>query len=92
MTNNEIKINEITVDSIYKLIDRAPTAIISDSFVITNNKLKNYDNIAVSISGGSDSDIMLDIIERIRSGKYIRYGWFDNGLQYKANKNYLVYL
>ena len=92
MTNNEIKINEITVDSIYKLIDRSPTAIISDSFVITNNKLKNYDNIAVSISGGSDSDIMLDIIERLRSGKYIRYVWFDTGLEYQATKNHLDYL
>lgn len=92
MTTNETKTNEIIVDSIYKLIDRAPTATISDSFVITNNKLNNYDNIAVAISGGSDSDIMLDIIERLRSGKYIRYVWFDTGLEYQATKNHLDYL
>ena len=92
MTTNDIKTNEIIIDSIYKLLDRAPTATISDSFVITNNKLKNYDNIAVSISGGSDSDIMLDIIERLRRGKYIRYVWFDTGLEYQATKNHLDYL
>lgn len=92
MTTNETKTNEIIVDSIYKLLDRAPTAIISDSFVITNNKLKNYDNIAVSISGGSDSDIMLDIIEHLKNGKHIRYVWFDTGLEYQATKDHLDYL
>ena len=92
MTKDEIKTNEIIAEAIDKLIDRSPTAIISDSFVITNNKLKNYDNIAVSISGGSDSDIMLDIIERLRNGKHICYVWFDTGLEYQATKDHLDYL
>ena len=82
----------MATNEIDNLIIRSPTSIISDSFVITNNKLKNYDNIAVSISGGSDSDIMLDIIERLKSGKHIRYVWFDTGLEYQATKEHLDYL
>lgn len=49
--------------------------------------------IMVSISGGSDSDIMLDIFERLGydDGEVI-YVWFDTGLEYDATKRHLKYL
>lgn len=49
--------------------------------------------IMVSISGGSDSDIMLDMFERIGydEGEVV-YVWFDTGLEYDATKRHLKYL
>lgn len=51
-----------------------------------------YKNIACSISGGSDSDIMLDIIHRVDRENKVKYIWFDTGIEYQATKEHLVYL
>lgn len=51
-----------------------------------------YKNIVCSISGGSDSDIMLDIIYRVDEHKKVTYVWFDTGLEYQATKDHLKYL
>lgn len=46
--------------------------------------------IMVSISGGSDSDIMLDMFEKLGydEGEVV-YVWFDTGLEYEATKRHL---
>lgn len=64
------------------------------SIVKANHVLSNYHNIMVSISGGSDSDIVLDLIYRVSSilGKSVTYVWFDTGLEYEATKKHLKYL
>lgn len=47
----------------------------------------------VSISGGSDSDIMLDVIEKCRyPHNEIEYVFFDTGVELKATKDHLNYL
>lgn len=51
-----------------------------------------YQNILCSISGGSDSDIMLDIVWRCDKDDKVDYVWFDTGLEYQATKNHLKYL
>lgn len=51
-----------------------------------------YKNIVCSISGGSDSDIMLDICSMVDVEKRIRYVFFDTGLEYTATKDHLKYL
>lgn len=49
--------------------------------------------IMVSISGGSDSDIMLDLFERIGyPDGLVYYAWFDTGMEYQATKRHLLYL
>jgi len=67
---------------------------IFESFLVANNKINNtaYKNIACSISGGSDSDIMLDICARVDRDKKIKYVFFDTGLEYQATKDHLTYL
>lgn len=45
-----------------------------------------------SISGGSDSDIVLDIIHNVDEKKNVRYFWIDTGLEYQATKEHLDYL
>lgn len=77
---------------LYELLDSSPDAIIADSFVITNSKIKHYDKIVCSVSGGSDSDIMLDMCAKLDSEKKINYVWFDTGLEYQATKDHLKFL
>lgn len=58
--------------------------------VINNDK---YDKrLVCSISGGSDSDIMLDIVYRCDKNNKVDYVWFDTGLEYQATKDHLQYL
>ena len=55
--------------------------------MVTRNKLREYSRIAISYSGGSDSDIMLDMIELVKPYEdcgEIRYVFFDTGLEYDA--------
>ncbi len=42
-----------------------------------------------SISGGSDSDIVLDVIQNVDEKKKVRYFWIDTGLEYRATKEHL---
>jgi hypothetical protein len=45
----------------------SPASVIYESFLVANKKINDpsYNNIGCSISGGSDSDIMLDIISKV---------------------------
>lgn len=54
--------------------------------ITTRNKLKEFSKIAVSYSGGSDSDIVLDLIELVKppEGGEIKYVFFDTGLEWDA--------
>lgn len=51
-----------------------------------------YKKIICSISGSSDSDIMMDIIWRCDKDNKVDYVWFDAGLEYQATKDHLKYL
>lgn len=51
-----------------------------------------HSRIYASISGGADSDIVLDLCERVRGDKHIDYVWFNTGLEYQATKDHLDYL
>lgn len=51
-----------------------------------------YENILCSISGGSDSDIVLDICTKVDIHHKITYVFFDTGLESKATKEHIRYL
>lgn len=52
-----------------------------------------YQKIMVSISGGSDSDILLDMIERIgHPNSIVHYVFFDTSMEYQATKDHLAFL
>ena len=54
------------------------------------NEATKDGKIMVSISGGSDSDIMLDLFERIGYPQgLVTYVWYDTGLEYDATKRHL---
>ena len=68
--------------------------------VILNNYIKaykfindrRYKSILVTISGGSDSDIVLDICYRCDIKNKCQYVYFDTGIEYKATKDHIKYL
>ena len=67
------------------------------SIIIT--RLKQHPNAICSYSGGSDSDILIDLIERTRSWfnhacgeevlKPVKYVFFNTGLEMQATKNHV---
>ena len=76
---------------LFGLLDKAKTITIADAFVIMANKLNNpkYKNVVCSISGGSDSDILIDIVAKLDTHKKVRYVFFNAGLEYQATKDHL---
>lgn len=59
---------------------------------IIAKRLREHPNAICSYSGGADSDIMLDLIERTReifSLTPIKYAFFNTGLEMKATKDHV---
>lgn len=82
-------------NSLEELLKDCPkNQTIGDNLVRAWAKINSplYKKIVCSISGGSDSDIMLDIIWRCDKDNKVDYVWFDTGLEYQATKDHLKYL
>lgn len=67
---------------------------IADAAMKFNSVLETHRHALVSISGGSDSDVMLDMCERVKGGTkcHVSYFWFDTGIEYDATKRHVEYL
>lgn len=82
-----------------ELLNQEPSIIPKNTTVLDNfvkaysiiNK-PQYKTVFCSISGGSDSDVMMDIIYKVDVNKKVTYVWFDTGLEYEATKRHLEYL
>ena len=59
------------------------------AFLKAENKLAEYDNILCSVSGGADSDIVVDILEKIGTRGKVTYVFFNTGLEYQATKKHI---
>ena len=75
-----------------ELIQNAPkNKTIGDNLIrawsIINRE--KYNKIVCTISGGADSDIVLDICTKVDINHKIDYVWFDTGLEYQATKDHL---
>lgn len=73
------------------MTDKALNSLLK-SVPIIESTIKYYSakNILVSISGGSDSDIIMDICAKI--SKDMHYVFFDTGIEYQATKEHIEYL
>ena len=88
MENENIKMN------IDKMLDNGeiPNNLeIYKSFMVTRKKFEEYNNILCSVSGGSDSDIMVDLFCRFDKKK-VTFVFFNTGLEYKATREHLRFL
>ena len=92
------KVRNIKMD-LLELLNQEPSIIPKNSTVLDNfvkaysiiNR-PQYKTIFCSISGGSDSDVMMDIIYKVDVNKKVTYVWFDTGLEYEATKRHIEYL
>ena len=73
-------------------IDGVYNSAVLESFLRAKSILGRHIRIFVSISGGSDSDIVMDIIEKTKGDSKVEYVWFDTGIEYQATKDHLVFL
>jgi len=69
-------------------------ATILDAYMKCQQVFSQHEHALVSISGGADSDCMLDLCEHVRRIEPIKvtYAWFNTGLEYEATKRHLGYL
>ncbi len=70
----------------------APTENIIEAFGKTNRYMIIPQIIVCSISGGADSDIMLDMVHKIDRMNKVRYVFFDTGLEMQATKDHIRHL
>lgn len=74
--------------------DKVDNGVIVDSIhkaeIVLNRK--GYKNIWVTISGGADSDIVIDICTKLDKRNHFHYIFFNTGIEYKATLNHLDFL
>jgi len=68
--------------------------VIIDAIMKCQQVFDKHEHALVSISGGGDSDCMLDLCEHVRKVTPIEltYVWFDTGIEYRATRRHLDYL
>lgn len=78
-------------------LDKSPNVVSYEAFCKCWRYIYIHHNILVSLSGGADSDVMLDLIIRVAEkdniplDKFI-FVFFDTGIEYQATKEHLDYL
>lgn len=83
----------IDVEEYEKCREKAKSNLtIFDGYTKAKSVLSKYENVCVSVSGGKDSDLCVDIVSHLDKEKKARYIWFNTGLEYKATKDHLTYL
>ena len=95
MQGKEKNSNLSKAQSLEELLESCPdNKVIADNLIKAWTFINNerYENIVCTISGGSDSDDMLDIIWRCDKDNKVDFVWFDTGLEYQATKDHLKYL
>lgn len=75
------------------LISAPQNLIVQDALTKAYSVFKSHKHILVSVSGGSDSDIIVDIASKLDpEHKKVDYCFFDTGLESSASKEHLLYL
>lgn len=67
-------------------------AEVLNSFVKAEGVIERHDKILCSVSGGADSDIVVDMLSKLDDSGKVVYVWFDTGMEYSATKEQLDYL
>ena len=70
----------------------SPAFKISFAMQKTSARLLRFSKIMVSISGGADSDVMLDLLLKVCPKEKMTFVFFDTGIEYSATKRHLDYL
>lgn len=101
-----VKTYDSMLDFLNSIDNSMITGEIQTAFIKAWNKIHGYDGdgseikpftmypkIMVSVSGGADSDIVIDMIERIGHPlSTVHYVFYDTGLEFRATKEHLNFL
>ena len=81
-------------EELNNLLSNIKNPTIGKAFLTTYHKLNNchYKKVLCSVSGGSDSDIVLDLLTKCDNNKIVEYFYFDTGLEYEATKEHIKHL
>lgn len=72
------------------LLDGAPSNLtIQDALGKCLQQVRNHKKILVSVSGGSDSDVMIDLFLRCGGREKVTFVFHNTGLEYEATKRQL---
>lgn len=75
------------------LLDEAPDNLtIQDALGKCLQQVRNHEKVVVAISGGADSDVLLDLIIRCGGKEKSIFVFFNTGLEYEATKRQLRHL
>ena len=74
---------------VHEFVKKFSDLYVVDAIYKANREIELHDDILCSISGGSDSDIMLDLLSELGANYKTTYVWFDTGLEYDATKRHL---
>lgn len=93
-SDRSFHLSSSTSTSPFQYIDLFPNSDTYSSFLKTWNivNCQLYKRVVCSISGGSDSDVLLDIISKCDIAKKVSYLFVDTGLEYQATRDHLSYL
>lgn len=69
--------------------DAPDNLTITDALAKCYSVVKNHEKIMASVSGGADSDIVIDLLIRCGGKDKTTFVFFDTGLEYEATKNQL---
>lgn len=81
----------MTNEELNELLKSCNNKAVHDSYLKTKPKCETKRKIVVSVSGGADSDILVDIFAKLGKGN-VDYVFFDTGIEYQATKKHLTYL
>ena len=76
-------------DELIGFVTQLPDVWVQDAIFKAIRHIEDSAKPLVAVSGGSDSDIMLDLLHNLDVDKKIVYVWCDTGLEYEATKRHL---
>ena len=76
-------------DELIGFVTQLPDVWVQDAIFKAIRHIEDSVKPLVAVSGGSDSDIMLDLLHNLDIDKKIVYVWCDTGLEYEATKRHL---
>ena len=84
----------MNIEELNNLLSIIKNPTIGKALLTTYHKLNNcsYKKVLCSVSGGSDSDIVIDLLTKCDNNKIVQYFYFDTGLEYEATKEHIKYL
>lgn len=78
------------MDALQKLLEEAPADLIIHKTLMTMNaKLETFSRPLIRISGGSDSDNVMELVEMLRGDRPVTYVFFNTGMEYQVTKEHL---